>query len=95
MNHLDNMLEREPALLANYFHISEEDLKAKAVMDPRAAVAADVSSLRAIPALPAQWLVSGLVLRCRDRTHRDCCTSHADSCCVMSFVVIGVFTAKL
>lgn len=54
-------LATEPALLTNYFQISEADLKTKAVIDPRAAVAADVSSLRAVPALPAQWLISGLV----------------------------------
>lgn len=33
----------------------------KAVADPRAAVAVDVASLRAIPALPREWLISGLV----------------------------------
>ena len=30
-------------------------------MDPRAAVAADVALLRSIPALPGDWLISGLV----------------------------------
>ena len=54
-------LAGEPALLARYFQIPEGDLKAKAPADPRAAVAGDVASLRAIPALPAAWLVSGLV----------------------------------
>ena len=29
--------------------------------DPRAAVAVDVAALRAIPALPGAWLISGLV----------------------------------
>jgi len=33
----------------------------KAVTDPRAAVAADVASLRAVPALPSAWLISGLI----------------------------------
>jgi carbonic anhydrase len=50
-----------PAMLAHYFQIQEEELKAKAVADPRAAVALDVASLRAIPALPGEWFVSGLV----------------------------------
>ena len=50
-----------PAMLAHYFQIQEPELKAKAVRDPRAAVAADVASLRAIPALPSGWLISGLV----------------------------------
>jgi carbonic anhydrase len=54
-------LAGDPAKLAHYFQIPEGDLKAKAVTDPRAAVAADVASLRAIPALPGEWLVSGLV----------------------------------
>ncbi|MBV9885189.1 MAG: carbonic anhydrase, partial [Acidobacteria bacterium] len=47
--------------LAHYFQISESDVKAKAVRDPRAAVTLDVAALRAIPALPADWLLSGLV----------------------------------
>jgi len=37
------------------------ELKQKAVTDPREAVAGDVKSLRAIPALPGEWLVSGLI----------------------------------
>jgi carbonic anhydrase len=48
-------------MLARYFGIGEGELKTKAVSDPRAAVAADVAVLRAIPALPGTWLVSGLV----------------------------------
>jgi carbonic anhydrase len=51
----------DPAMLAHYFEIQEAQLKTKAVTDPRAAVAADVASLRAIPALPSEWLISGLV----------------------------------
>jgi carbonic anhydrase len=51
----------DPAMLAHYFQIQERELKTKAVKDPRAAVTADVASLRAIPALPDQWLLSGLV----------------------------------
>jgi carbonic anhydrase len=50
-----------PAMLAHYFQIQEAELKTKAVTDPRAAVAADVASLRAIPALSSEWLISGLV----------------------------------
>jgi carbonic anhydrase len=51
----------DPALLAHYFQIQEGELKQKVVSDPRAAVAADVAALRAIPALPHEWLISGLV----------------------------------
>jgi carbonic anhydrase len=47
--------------LANYFQIQPAEVKTKAILDPRAAVAVDVAALRAIPALPAQWLISGLV----------------------------------
>ena len=54
-------LAGDPAMLADYFQIKEGELKAKAVTDPRAAVAVDVASLRAIAALPGDWLVSGLV----------------------------------
>jgi carbonic anhydrase len=54
-------LAGDPAMLAHYFQIQEGQLGAKAVSDPRAAVAADVAALRAIPALPAAWLISGLV----------------------------------
>lgn len=54
-------LTGDPAMLAHYFQIQEGEVKTKAVPDPRAAVAVDVAALRAIPALPRQWLVSGLV----------------------------------
>jgi len=54
-------LAGDPAMLTHYFQIQEGELKKKAVADPRAAVAVDVASLRAIPALPGEWLVSGLV----------------------------------
>ncbi|MBB5331822.1 hypothetical protein [Tunturiibacter gelidoferens] len=47
--------------LAHYFQIPESEVKAKSVTDPYAAVAADVALLRAVPALPAKWLLSGLV----------------------------------
>ena len=48
-------------LLANYFQIPEGELKAKSVSDPRTAVAVDVAALRAVPALPGNWLISGLL----------------------------------
>ncbi len=48
-------------MLTRYFQIQEGELKTKAVTDPQAAVAVDVALLRAIPALPAEWLISGLV----------------------------------
>jgi carbonic anhydrase len=54
-------LAGDPAKLAHYFQVQESDLKTKAVTDPRAAVAGDVALLRAIPALPGGWLISGLV----------------------------------
>jgi len=54
-------LAGDPDMLTNYFEISKEELAAKAVTNPRAAVAADVAMLRTIPALPGEWLVSGLV----------------------------------
>ena len=64
MQHTDCGITRlagDPALLAHYFQVQEAELKNKAVTDPRAAVAADVALLRAIPALPGVWLISGLV----------------------------------
>jgi carbonic anhydrase len=51
----------DPAMLAHYFQVQEGDLRTKAVTNPRAALAVDVAALRAIPALPAAWLISGLV----------------------------------
>jgi carbonic anhydrase len=54
-------LAGDPAMLTHYFQIPQQELKAKAVTDPRAAVAVDVAWLRAIPGLPGGWLVSGLV----------------------------------
>ena len=54
-------LEGKSDMLAGYFGIDKEELKAKAVTDPRAAVAVDVAALKANPALPGNWLVSGLV----------------------------------
>jgi carbonic anhydrase len=54
-------LASDPVLLAGYFQVREDELAAKCVMDPRAAVAADVAALRAVPGLPPTWLLSGLV----------------------------------
>src|ERR1700739_1934740 len=41
-------LANDTSMLASYFQISEAALKAKAVTDPRAAVAADVTLLRTV-----------------------------------------------
>jgi carbonic anhydrase len=64
LHHTDCGITRlagDPAMLTHYFQIQEGELKAKAVMDPRAAVAIDVALLRTVPGLPGEWLVSGLV----------------------------------
>jgi carbonic anhydrase len=64
LHHTDCGIKRladNPDLLADYFGINKEGLPAKAVTDPRAAVAVDVAALRATPTLPGEWLVSGLV----------------------------------
>jgi carbonic anhydrase len=54
-------LAGDSAKLAHYFQLQESEVRTKAVKDPRTAVAVDVAMLRAIPALPGAWLVSGLV----------------------------------
>jgi carbonic anhydrase len=64
LHHTDCGITRlagDPAMLAQYFQIPEGEIKKKAVSDPRAAVAVDVASLRAIPGLPTQWFISGLI----------------------------------
>ena len=43
----------DPAKLAHYFQMQEAELRTKAITDSRAAVAVDVTTLQAIPALPA------------------------------------------
>ena len=53
-------LAGKPDLLASYFGIDKAELQAKAVTDPRAAVAVDVAAFKANP-LPGSWAVSGLV----------------------------------
>jgi carbonic anhydrase len=50
-----------PDLLAATFGIDEADVLAKAVNDPRAAVAVDVAAIKDNPFLPAEFIVSGLV----------------------------------
>jgi carbonic anhydrase len=54
-------LAGDPAMLMHYFQVQQGALEKKKVTDPRAAVAVDVATLRAVPALPGEWLVSGLV----------------------------------
>ena len=64
LHHTDCGITRlagDPAMLAHYFQIPESVLAGKSVTNPRAAVAVDVAVLRAIPVLPAAWLLSGLV----------------------------------
>jgi carbonic anhydrase len=64
LHHTDCGITRltgEPVMLSQYFQIAEADVKTKAVNDPRAAVTIDVASLRANPALPGAWIISGLV----------------------------------
>lgn len=51
----------DPELLAHYFQIPESEVATKSVSDPRKSVAVDVAALRAIPALPGGWHLSGLV----------------------------------
>lgn len=54
-------LVNQPDLLADYFGIDEAHLADKAVNDPYRAVAVDAAVLKANPALPATWIVSGMV----------------------------------
>ncbi|HEV8190200.1 MAG TPA: carbonic anhydrase [Ktedonobacterales bacterium] len=54
-------LASNTALMADYFGVPPAELPAKAIAAPRAAVASDVATLRAIPGLPPALLVSGLV----------------------------------
>jgi carbonic anhydrase len=54
-------LANDTELMSNYFDVPPAELPAKALEDPRAAVIADVATLRAIPEVPSALLVSGLV----------------------------------
>jgi carbonic anhydrase len=53
-------LAGDAAMLAHYFQIPESEVEAKTVLDPRSAIAMDVATLRAITALPASWMISGI-----------------------------------
>ncbi len=64
LHHTDCGISRllgTPDLLADHFGIPQERLEAKAVGDPRAAVVADVATLRETAFLPGEFVVSGLV----------------------------------
>ena len=64
LHHTDCGITRlvdSPDLLSTFFEVGEADLEAKAVSDPRAAVAVDVAALKAEPTLSGEFLVSGLV----------------------------------
>lgn len=64
LHHTDCGITRlvgEPDMLNSYFDINKDELEAKEVSDPRAAVQVDVNTLKASQALPNEWLVSGLV----------------------------------
>jgi carbonic anhydrase len=54
-------LEGSPDLLVAFFDVDTERLGAKAINDPRAAVAVDAAVLKADPSLPGEIVVSGLV----------------------------------
>jgi len=54
-------LEGKPDLLAGYFGIDPAAVASKAISDPHAAVAVDVTTLKALNVLPQGWLISGLV----------------------------------
>jgi carbonic anhydrase len=54
-------LSGDPDLLTHYFQIGEGELKSKSVSEPRKSVVVDVAALRAIPSLPGDWQISGLV----------------------------------
>ena len=54
-------LAKDTTMLAHYFQIQEREVETRSILDPRVSVAIDVAALKAIPALPAGWLISGLV----------------------------------
>ncbi len=54
-------LTGDAPMLAHYFQIEENEVGAKSITDPHAAITIDVAALRAVPALPANWLLSGLI----------------------------------
>jgi carbonic anhydrase len=64
LHHTDCGITRlagDTAMLGHYFQIPEAAVEAKAVPDPHASVKVDVAALRSIQALPAAWILSGLV----------------------------------
>ncbi len=64
LHHTDCGITRlagESAMLADYFGVGEGEVATKAVTDPYTSVAVDVAALRAVPSLPGDWTVSGLV----------------------------------
>jgi carbonic anhydrase len=54
-------LTGDAPMLAHYFQVEENEVATKSITDPRAAITADVAALRAVPTLPANWLLSGLI----------------------------------
>jgi carbonic anhydrase len=54
-------LAKDTSMLAHYFQIQEPEVETRSILDPRVSVAIDVAALKAIPALPGEWLISGLV----------------------------------
>lgn len=64
MHHTDcgiTRLGEHTDLLAKVFGVDPDDLGAKAISDPKAAVAVDVATIKANPSLPGGLLVAGLV----------------------------------
>jgi carbonic anhydrase len=64
MQHTDCGITRltgYPDLLADYLGVSEAELPAKAVGDPRLGLVADIEALRSNPAIPDDLVVSALV----------------------------------
>jgi carbonic anhydrase len=54
-------LQSQPAMLAGYLKVNEENLAARKVDDPLAAVELDIAALIAAPALPRGLRITGLV----------------------------------
>lgn len=54
-------LGEHAGFLAEVFGVEARDLGAKAVSDPKAAVAVDVKAIKANPSMPGGFLVAGLV----------------------------------
>ena len=74
-------------MLAHYFQIPEREVEAKSVRDPRKSVAVDVAALRANPALPDEWLISGLVYDVATGLVRGGRTCNANSCRESSLMI--------